>query len=573
MKELARRSRLVACCIVVKALLAPTAWLGKVRGGTLVSSSVSEEEGGHLLGYGNSSHAPSTLQRIAKRRLETALEAMERGEAAEEQAFGPGLDVYTRLKCDGEVSIAAEFKRSSPSKGSISASACVATVAAEYASAGVALISVLTEPEWFGGSLEDMAIARRSVTGLPERPAILCKDFILHEHQLREAKAFGADAALLIVACLTKSRLKHLVETCWQLGLEPLVEAHTEREMELALGCGARCLGINNRNLHTFELDMATTRRLALLVPEARRSEIIIASLSGFSTATDVAALGVDVDCVLVGEALMRAPDKVSAIQALRSAQQTEQFALAKVCGLTRVEDALEAARSGADLLGVIFAPGSKRAVSTEEASAIADAVRAFGERTSRWEPTPAESLAERSTNLARATRRGRPLVVGVVQDQSLEDALRLCEDAKLDLIQLHGNESLNFAEAVGPHIRVVHVPQDSDVDRLVDIYRPALDLHNCYGVLLDTQLDSGDRGGTGLTCDSDLATQFAHKINVPVILAGGLDAPALDQLPKETAAFLGFDASSKLETKPGVKDSTRIRAFVAAVKRRLTPG
>lgn len=569
--ELAKRGSLVACCIFVEALIAPTAWPRNVRDGTLVSSSASEEEGGHLLGYGNSSHAPSTLQRIATRRLETALEAVERGEAAEEQAFGPGLDVYARLKREGEVSIAAEFKRASPSKGSISALASVATVASEYASAGVALISVLTEPEWFGGSLEDMAIARRAASGLPDRPAILCKDFILHEHQLREAKAFGADAALLIVACLTKSRLKYLVETCWQLGLEPLVEAHTEREMELALGCGARCLGINNRNLHTFELDMATTRRLALLVPEEQRSEIVIASLSGFSTAADVTALGVDIDCVLVGEALMRAPDKVTAIQALRSAQQDEQFAVAKVCGLTRVQDALEAARSGADLLGVIFAPGSKREVSTEEASAIVDAVRAFGERTSRWVPTSADSLAERTANLARATRRGRPLVVGVVQDQSLEDALRLREDAKLDLLQLHGNESLKFAEAVGPHIRVVHVPINSDVDRLLEMYGPALDLHNCYAVLLDTQLDSGHRGGTGLTCDPDLAAQFAHKINAPVILAGGLDAPALDHLPERAVAFLGFDASSKLEAKPGLKDSTRVRDFVAAVKRRVT--
>lgn len=528
------------------------------------SSADEEEESGHLLGYGNSSHVPSTLQKIASRRLELALEKEVTSDDEYER-----LDVFSRLKRE-EMVVAAEFKRSSPSKGPIATSADIREVASEYASAGAGLISVLTEPEWFGGSLEDMKAARLAVEGVEDRPAILRKDFVLHEGQLREAKAFGADTALLIVACLTKSRLKELVEYSMSIGIEPLVEAHTEKEMELALWSGARCIGINNRNLHSFELDMDTTRRLSTLVPPERRDEIVLASLSGLSSAADVADLGVEIDCVLVGEAFMRAPDKGAAIREISSGGSSAAHKKgAKVCGLTSVEDAMHAARAGADLLGLIFAPGSKRAVDgIETAGHISDSIRAFGERTKRWQPPPgSSSLADRTRKLFESTRRGRPVVVGVVQDQPLDEVLEIRE--KVDLIQLHGDESLEFAQAVGPHIRVVHVPagaESTDVDALYENYHSRVQLPDCHAVLLDAQTGS-QRGGTGQRLDAAAARAFSHRLESPVILAGGIDADVVHTLVDDDDSFCAFDASSKLEQDVGVKDQDKLSAFVAAVK------
>ncbi|KAJ8600859.1 hypothetical protein CTAYLR_008207 [Chrysophaeum taylorii] len=499
------------------------------------------EESGHLLGFGNESHVPSTLQKIAARRLELAIRAPEPPSRQFDR-----IDVFEKLKRP-PLAIAAEFKRASPSKGPIALEADVAEVAREYAAAGAALISVLTEPEWFRGSLDDMLAARRAVEG-PDRPAILRKDFISVDIQIREAASFGADAALLIVACLGRSQLKSLVATCFDLGIEPLVEVHTREEMEVALESGARCFGINNRNLHTFELDMETTSRLAPMVPK----EAVVASLSGVSTSSDLAE---NVDCVLVGESLMRATDKRRAVEELLSRSSTggsSRRVATKVCGLTTPQDALEAARAGADLLGVVFAPASKRRVDSVKAREIVDTVRAFGERRRAWHPPEHDALRDRARALVEA--RG-PLVVGVFQDQPLDEVLTLVAAAGVDLVQLHGQESAEYAAKLGPHIRVVHATQPYD--------RAACDLPNCVAVLVDSVDARGNRGGSGLSCDLDLVRDISADLETPVFLAGGIDADKLQDLP----FVIGFDASSKLEISPGIKDLDKVHAFVKKAK------
>ena len=210
----------------------------------------------------------------------------------------PTRDPMPRFRAPG-VSVIAEVKRSSPSKGTLAAIADPAALAAEYEAGGAAAISVLTERRRFGGSLGDL-VAVRSRVGVP----VLRKDFIVTDYQLYEARVAGADLALLIVAALDDDRLAHLLELCRRLLLTPLVEVHTAAEAERAVAAGAALIGVNNRNLQTLEVDLGQFARIAPAIPADR----LKVAESGILTAADVetvAAAGADV--ILVGEALVTA--------------------------------------------------------------------------------------------------------------------------------------------------------------------------------------------------------------------------------------------------------------------------
>ncbi|KAK2460225.1 hypothetical protein APHAL10511_007761 [Amanita phalloides] len=202
-------------------------------------------------------------------------------------------------------SLMAEVKRASPSKGAIALSTNAPEQGLKYALSGASVISVLTEPTWFKGHLLDMRLVRDAVASLPNRPAILRKDFILDEYQITEARLYGADTVLLIVAMLSQERLKALCDYARSLGIEPLVEVNNANEMTRALELGARVIGVNNRNLHDFHVDMGTTSRLVEMVKER---DVVLCALSGISSAEDVRVYKEQgVRAVLVGEALMRA--------------------------------------------------------------------------------------------------------------------------------------------------------------------------------------------------------------------------------------------------------------------------
>ena len=195
----------------------------------------------------------------------------------EMQLSPPQISFPGRLKAaEIRPALMAEVKRASPSKGAIAMNTNAAQQALTYALAGASVISVLTEPTWFKGSLLDMRLARQAVDNLPNRPAILRKDFILEEYQIDEARLHGADTVLLIVACLTQTRLEELYKHSLSLGMEPLVEVNNVKEMEVALSLGAKVVGVNNRNLHNFNVDMGTTSRLADMVKER---EVILCAL------------------------------------------------------------------------------------------------------------------------------------------------------------------------------------------------------------------------------------------------------------------------------------------------------
>jgi indole-3-glycerol phosphate synthase len=253
----------------------------------------------------------SVLERIvAIKRDEVALlrpRAAELRAAARDAA--PPLRFRAALDHPSRVRLLAEVKRRSPSAGEIRPGADPAEIAREYEAAGAAALSILTDREHFGGSLEALRAVRAAV-GLP----LLRKDFVIASEQVWEARAAGADAVLLIVRILAQEKLAELHELASGLGMDVLVEVHTEAELERALGIGALLVGVNNRDLSTFTTDLELSLRLAEAVPPAAT----LVAESGIRTAADVERLGgAGVDAVLVGESLMRQPDVRAAAAAI----------------------------------------------------------------------------------------------------------------------------------------------------------------------------------------------------------------------------------------------------------------
>jgi indole-3-glycerol phosphate synthase/phosphoribosylanthranilate isomerase len=411
------------------------------------------------------------------------------------------------------MALAAEFKRASPSKGQILADGTISAAQQGliYANAGADIISVLTERRWFQGSLQDLSDIR---TAVGDDICLLRKDFVVNEYMIAEAVAAGADTVLLIVAVLPAPLLRRLINYCRRIfDIEPLVEIHdVDLELPVALAAGARVIGVNNRNLHTFQMDMTTTERVAARLQQLKQQEgipphhnnhdITLCALSGMSTAADVDRYRRQAACqmVLIGESLMRSTDPAQAIRSLcldpadyDSQQQQQQqkqqqqqgrggaytggTQLIKVCGITNPTDALAACQAGAQLIGIIFVPTSPRCVASSAiATAIVDTVRSFGERTT----TTTRLLATTNDNhddvvVRRPTRtelvdavRKRPAVVGVFQNQPGEYIRRMVSECGLDLVQLHGNEGMkaaNYDNYGVPVIRVVDIAVHDEDD------------------------------------------------------------------------------------------------------------
>jgi anthranilate synthase / indole-3-glycerol phosphate synthase / phosphoribosylanthranilate isomerase len=475
----------------------------------------------------------------------------------------------------------------------------------KYTEAGAGILSVLTEPKWFKGSLQDMKDVRLATEALAAsqgqtRPAVLRKDFVVEEYQLLEARAYGADTALLIVAILEVDRLHRLIAFARKWGMEPLVEVNTLAEMEIALDAGARVIGVNNRNLHTFQLDLGTTERVMGAAQQRglswdrRTGDILLAALSGISARADVERYErAGVAAVLIGETLMRAPDPAKAVRELIGLEAGGPVVganvLIKVCGVTRPEDALAATRAGAGLVGTIFCK-SKRRVTGAQAAAVVAAVRGFGERTTRvlpyQEAVPGAAALSPAwfehwrKELLRVTRR-TPLVVGVFQNNTVEEVAALVEESGVDLVQLHGEEPLVFASEVSrrtgvPCLKVLHVPHEgAQVSEVLAGLTAGADDSNGAGagvggvggpvaILLDTSV-GGQKGGSGTQFDWTLAAAVQAQ-GYPVIVAGGL-LPSNVEAALKAARPFGVDVSGGVEASPGVKDHAKVTEFVGKTR------
>lgn len=252
------------------------------------------------------------IAQAAKKRVQAAKETVtpeKIREMAERLPKGT-LDFEEALKADG-ISFICEVKKASPSKGLISPEFPYLTIAEEYEQAGAAAVSVLTEPEFFMGDNRYLADIAAAIS-IP----VLRKDFTVDDYQIYESKMLGASAVLLICALTSAEDLKRRISICDTLGISAVTEVHSDEEILIALECGARIIGVNNRNLHTFEVDFENSLRLRKLVP----SSVLFVAESGIKTPNDIGRLNeAKVDAVLIGEALMRSIDKKAALNRLRN--------------------------------------------------------------------------------------------------------------------------------------------------------------------------------------------------------------------------------------------------------------
>jgi tryptophan synthase beta chain len=444
--------------------------------------------------------------------------------------------VAERLAAPG-LHLIAEVKRRSPSAGAIAADADPIALARAYEAGGASAISVLCEPHWFGGSVADLTAVRRAVT-LP----ILAKEFVVDERQLPVLRAAGADLVLLLACILPAAKLARFARLARELGLEPLVEAHDERELDSALATEARLIGLNNRNLRTLAVDPEQCLRLRTLVPNDR---LVVGESGVTEPRMLVGWRAVGLDAALIGEALMRSTDPAAAARAYVAAGSVPhdvaakaRLPLVKICGVTDSEAVLSAVRSGADAVGLNIVPGTPRCLTLTEASWLATLVRGA---------SPAGE---------------RPRIVVVTADASQAEIRAAVAAIDPDAVQLSGNEPVAAIAAVGRAVwKVLHLP-----DRAPDAASAAAEAiaagraylgAGVERLILDTA--GGEfAGGTGRLIDRGLAAAVAREL--PVILAGGLEPSNVAAAVIEVPA-IGVDVSSGVEENSSTGRSRAPRA------------
>ncbi|KAJ6783663.1 hypothetical protein PWT90_06733 [Aphanocladium album] len=472
-------------------------------------------------------------------------------------AAPPAVPFVKRLgQTPFDVSLMAEIKRGSPSKGIFNIDVRAPVQARKYALAGASVISVLTEPEWFKGSIEDLRAVRQVLEGMPNRPAILRKEFIFDEYQILEARLAGADTVLLIVKMLDVATLERLYKYSQSLGMEPLVEVQNAEEMTIAVKIGSKVIGVNNRNLETFDVDLDTTGRLRSMVPDTT----IICALSGINTYDDVVMCKNDgVNAVLVGEAIMRAPDASVFISELCSGKapaakkEKIQPLLVKICGTRSAAAAKKAVESQADFVGMCLVPGAKRCIDDETALAISEAVHSFKGTTSSQPElsVPVAGAADYFQGAYSRLQSSRPRLVGIFQNQPLSEVLEKQKLYSLDLVQLHGDEPIEWSN-------LIPVP-------VIRAFKPdhvGLGLRGFHTVPL---LDSG--AGSGKLLDvSKVKAVLENDPNLRVFLAGGLNPENVTEAVKALGDLadrvIGVDVSSGVE-QDGKQSLERIEAFI----------
>lgn len=501
--------------------------------------------------YANRRAAVEIQRQIPSQRMEDLQAAYDLGAAP------PTVPFIKRLsQTPFDLSLMAEIKRGSPSKGIFNIDVRAPVQARKYALAGASVISVLTEPEWFKGSIEDLRAVRQVLEGMPNRPAILRKEFIFDEYQILEARLAGADTVLLIVKMLDVETLERLYKYSQSLGMEPLVEVQNADEMTIAVKLGSKAIGVNNRNLETFDVDLETTGRLRSMVPDTT----IICALSGINTYDDVVMCKNDgVNAVLVGEAIMRAPDASVFISELCSGKapvakkESTQPLLVKICGTRSAAAAKKAVESNADFVGMCLVPGAKRCIDDETALAISEAVHSFtGTTSSKPEPSvPVAGAADYFQGAYSRLQSSRPRLVGIFQNQPLSEVLAKQKLYNLDFVQLHGDEPIEWAN-------LIPVP-------VIRAFKPdhvGLGLRGFHTVPL---LDSG--AGSGKLLDvSKVKAVLEKDANLRVFLAGGLNpdnvAEAVNALGDLADRVIGVDVSSGVE-EDGKQSLDRIEAFI----------
>lgn len=517
--------------------------------------------------------AEKTRQRVEYERTlicDEALIEQAHARANEELSQGPFTFPFEQALAQSGTSFICEVKKASPSKGVIAQEFPYQDIAKAYENSGAAAISCLTEPYFFLGSNEYLKAIAANVS-IP----VLRKDFTVDARMIYEAKVLGASAVLLICSILNDEELSEYVKLAHTLGLSALVEAHDANEIDRALAAGARIIGVNNRNLVTFEVDTTNSLRL-----RERAKDVLFVSESGIKTREDVAQLErIGVDAVLIGETLMRSTNKAKTLSILRgdcpsdsadnSANDAETFAILrdavasdttsdtareakpntaassantqttcsdflrnaspttehtyiKTCGMTRLEDIAAVNEAHPDMCGfIINFPKSTRSVSAEQQIELA----------ARLDPTICS--------------------VGVFVDAPITQIVALAHIGSIQAIQLHGNEDENYIA----HLRkqctlpIIKAFQIKNANDLAKAETSSADM---------VLLDSGQ--GSGKSFDWSLLQTFAR----PYLLAGGLYPQTIPEALNNLNPW-GVDLSSGLETNR-LKDREKIQCATAIV-------
>ncbi|MEO7001974.1 MAG: indole-3-glycerol phosphate synthase TrpC [Ktedonobacterales bacterium] len=507
----------------------------------------------------------ATREELAERQARLPLDEV-RAQVADAPAPHNFAAALRPRPANGPARLIAEIKRASPSKGLLAETFDPVAQATAYAAGGAAAISVLTEPRFFLGSLDHLRAVRAAVD-IP----VLRKDFVIDAYQVYEARAAGADAVLLICALLEDAPLADLLGLIRSLGMEALTEAHNAEEVERAVRVGASVIGVNSRDLRTFQVDTEVVRRLRPLVPADR----VFVAESGIFDATGAAqARARGADAILVGEALMRSPDPTMKVRELTTAAGGPLAAFfagmgepfIKICGLAAPEQAQLVAELGADAFGLVFAPmaPSHRRLTPDQAVEIVAAIKSPLGVSGGRPPTPQTK---------------RPLAIGVFVNERAETLAEIAAQVRLDALQLSGDESPDDCALIAertqlPIIKALRLSSDADMS-LLDAYVAAGAIP-----LLDTPAQgitdvTGAYGGAGQTGDWARARRAADRW--PILLAGGLTPDNItDALA--TVAPRGVDVSSGVESllpEGKAKDPDKIRRFIEQAREagRQPPG
>jgi len=425
-----------------------------------------------------------------------------------------------------------EVKKASPSKGIIAEHFPYLDIAKEYEVAGAAAISVLTEPDFFKGDkkyLQEIA----STVKIP----VLRKDFIIDEYQIYQAKVWGASAILLICACLDVPTLTKFRELADSLGLSSLVEAHDENEVQMAIDCGARIIGVNNRNLKDFTVDVQNSVRLRNLVQD----DVIFVSESGLETPEDIQVLrDNNIGVALMGETFMRSPNKVEKLAYLYGS--TYYTPKVKMCGISKVETIPAVVEAKPDYMGLVFAP-SKRQVTVDQAKTLVEELH--------------RGYAQKYGSDTEHDKNDTIKTVGVFVNETVDNLVTIANEANLDAVQLHGDEDETFIQSLKERTNVevwkaIQIRTAADTEKWID---------SSADMLLFDAYHKDERGGTGEVFDWSSLDAFER----PFMLAGGIDSTNVARAIRTVRPY-GIDISSGIETN-GMKDDKKITAFTKIVK------
>ena len=475
-----------------------------------------------------------------------------------------------------------EVKKASPSKGIIAKEFPYLEIANDYEMAGAAAISVLTEPDFFLGSPQYLQEIAEAVH-IP----VLRKDFIIDEYQIYEAKLWGASAILLIAAILDDDTMRCFHELADSLGLSCLVEAHDETEVLRAVSIGARIIGVNNRNLKDFTVDVNNSIHLRKLVDES----VIFVSESGLDTAADIQCLrDNNIHAALMGESFMRSTDKVAKLAELYGPIRPKHFGYSnreliakketgketglitlevkslmlseletlqisesnpvteenyqpkvKFCGITQLDTVPVLLETGPDYVGFVFAP-SKRQVTVEQAQFIARSLQ-DGLKTTTGDKSSSP--------------------VGVFVNETIPTIVEIAKAVPLSVVQLHGDETIAYIETLRNQLQEQQLEsveiwkaiQVQGKEDMLPWEQAPID-----GLVVDAY-SKEERGGTGKTIDWSLL----EGVQVPYYLAGGIGLHNVARAIRRLQPY-GLDMSSSLETN-GQKDAKKMSTMSKLIK------